>query len=134
MNVQDIMTTRIEFVDAESSVYDAVEKMVDKRIRSLLVKYPGKDINNGVITARDIVFKVFSKGINPNDVKNSEIASKPVICIDQGTDLIEAAKTMMKSNIARVFVCDGDKIIGVAALVDLMSAALLMRARGEYVP
>ncbi|OPX38301.1 MAG: histidine kinase [Desulfobacteraceae bacterium 4484_190.1] len=134
MNVQDIMTTRIECVDAESSVYDAVEKMVDKRIRSLVVKFPGKKINYGVITARDIVFKVFSKGMNPNDVKNSEIASKPVVCIDQGTDLIEAAKTMTNSNIARVFVCDGDNIIGVVALIDLMSAALIMRARGEDVP
>jgi hypothetical protein len=33
------MTTRIERVDADRSVYDAMEKIVELRIRSLLVRF-----------------------------------------------------------------------------------------------
>ncbi|MCJ7617009.1 MAG: CBS domain-containing protein [Desulfobacterales bacterium] len=132
MKAQELMKTKIESVDSDRSVYYAVEKMVDRRIRSLLVRFPGKDLNHGIITARDIVFKVLAKGLNPTDVKVAEIASKPVACIDKNADMNEAAALMEKKKIARIFVCEAEKIIGVISLIDLMAGALIMRARGDY--
>ena len=133
MKVQELMTTKIASVDADRSVYDAVEKMVDRRIRSLMVKFSGKDLNHGIITARDIVFKVLANGLNPNDVKIGEIASKPVACIDKNADMDEVASLMEKKKIARIFVCEGEKIIGVISLMDIMAGTLIMRARGKHV-
>ena len=133
MKVQELMTTKIASVDADRSVYDAVEKMVDRRIRSLMVKFSGKDLNHGIITARDIVFKVLANGLNPNDVKIGEIASKPVACIDKNADMDEVASLMEKKKIARIFVCEGEKIIGVISLMDIMAGTLIMRARGNHV-
>jgi signal-transduction protein with cAMP-binding, CBS, and nucleotidyltransferase domain len=132
MKAQELMTTKIESVDADRSVYDAVEKMVDRRIRSLLVRFPGKDLNNGIITGRDIVFKVLAKGLNPNDVKVGEIASKPVACINKTAAMNEVASLMEKKKIARIFVCENEKIIGVISLMDIMAGTLIMRARGEH--
>jgi len=131
MKVQELMTTKIEFIDADKSVYDAVEKMVDRRIRSLLVRFSDKDLNDGIITARDIVFKVLAKGLNPKDLKVAEIASKPVACIDKNADMNEVASLMEKKKMPRLLVCEDEKIIGVIALIDLMAGALIMRARGE---
>jgi signal-transduction protein with cAMP-binding, CBS, and nucleotidyltransferase domain len=132
MKAQEFMTTKIEFVDADRSVYDAVEKMVDRRIRSLLVRFSGKDLNHGIITARDIVFKVLAKGLNPKDIKVSEIASKPAVCIDKNANINEVASLMEKKKIARILVCEDEEIIGLIALLDLMEGALIMRARGEH--
>ncbi len=132
MKVQELMTTKIESVDANKSVYDAVEKMVDRRIRSLIVKFSEKDLNCGIITARDIVFKVLAKGLNPNDVKVGEIASKPVACADKNAAINEVASLMEKKKIARIFVCENEKIIGIIALMDLMAGALIVRARGDH--
>ena len=132
MKVQELMTTKIEFVDADRTVYDAVEKMVDRRIRSLMARFPEENLNHGIITARDIVFKVLAKSLNPKDIKVSEIASRPLVCIDKNMDLNEAASLMEKKNIARIFVCEGEKIIGVIALIDIMTGALLMMARGDH--
>lgn len=133
MKVREFMTTRIEFVDADKSVYDAIEKMVDRRIRSLVVRFSEKDHDYGVITARDVVLKVLSKGNNPNKIEVSEIASKPIICVNQDFDFNEATRMMEKYNIARVFACENGEIVGVLSLLDVMSAALIMRARGEHV-
>ena len=133
MKVQEFMTADVEFVDADASVYDAVEKMVDRRIRSVVVRFPGKAIDNGVITARDVVNKVLAKGMDLRGIKASEISSKPIVCVDRNTELNEAVTLMESSNIARVFVCEGEKIVGVLALLDVMSASLIMRARGNYV-
>jgi len=46
MKVQEFMTTNIKFVDAEESAYDAIEKMVDRRIRSLVVRFNKKTSEN----------------------------------------------------------------------------------------
>ena len=132
MKVHEFMTTKIEFIDASKSVYDAVERMVDRRIRSVVVRFSNKEGDYGVLTTRDIVFKVFAKGTNPKKVKVSEIASKPVACIDKNMDFDDAATTMERSNIARLFVCEEGKIIGLISLLDVMAAELVTRARGNY--
>ena len=132
MKVHEFMTTKIEFIDANKSVYDAVERMVDRRIRSVVVRFAGKEGDYGVLTTRDIVFKVLAKGTNPKKVKVSEIAPKPVACIDKNMDFDDAATAMERSNIARLFVCDEGKIIGLISLLDVMAAELVTRARGNH--
>ncbi len=132
MKVHEFMGTKIEFVDHEDSVYEAVEKMVDRRIRWVVVKFPGEETNFGVITQRDIVFKVLAKNINPKKIKAFEIASRPVICIDKDMDFKDASKMMEKSNIARLIVCDKGRIAGVISMLDVMTAELIAIARGDY--
>jgi len=133
MKVQEFMTSKIEVVDSNSSVYEAAEKMVDRRIRSVAVRFSSSKGDFGVLTTRDIVFKVLAKGINPKKVKVSEIASKPVVCIDRESDMDDAATQMLKSNIARLFVCDQGKIVGLVSLLDVMAAELISHARGDHV-
>jgi len=133
MKVQEFMTTNIKFVDAEGTVSDAIEKMVDRRIRSLVVSFNKKNVEYGVITARDVVFKVLAKGLDPKKIKVSDIASKPILSIEQSTSIKDAAALMERSNIARIFVEKNENIIGVISMVDLMDASLIIRARGEHV-
>ena len=133
MKVHEFMTKKIEFIDSNKSVYDAVEQMVDRRIRSVVVRFAGKETDYGVLTSRDIVFKVLAKGLNPKKIKVSEIASKPISCLDMDMDFEDAATTMDRSNIARLFVCDQGKIVGLISLLDVMAAELVLRARGNHV-
>ncbi len=132
MKVNEFMTTKIEYIDADRSVYDAVEIMVNRRIRSVVVRPQGKESVHGVVTARDVVFKVLAKGVNPKSVKVSEIASRPIVCADRELDFEDAATLMEKSNIARIFICEKEKVVGLVSLLDLMAAELVMRARGNH--
>jgi signal-transduction protein with cAMP-binding, CBS, and nucleotidyltransferase domain len=133
MKVQEFMTSKIEVVDGNKSVYEAAERMVDRRIRSVAVRFSSAEGDFGILTSRDIVFKVLAKGVNPKKIKVSEIASKPVVCIDKESDMDDAATLMEKSNIARLFVCDEGKIIGLVSLLDVMAAELIAHARGDHV-
>jgi CBS domain-containing protein len=132
VKIDEIMTKKLETIEADAPVYDAIEIMIDKRIRSLLVK-PGdeKDVS-GVITVRDIVYKALGKNLDLNKTKVGEITSKPLVCIDKGVDVEYAVNLMTKFNITRVFVCDGKEIIGIVSLLDVMSAELIKRAREGY--
>jgi CBS domain-containing protein len=133
MKLTEFMTTKIEYIDPDATVYDVVEKMVDRRIRSLVVRYPDEADGHGVITARDVVVKVLAQGLDPSKVRAEEITSKPLFCIDQDAKLGDALKMMEEKNIARIFVCSRGHIVGVVALMDIMWAVLILRARGEHV-
>lgn len=135
MQVFEFMHTRMDLIDANQTVYDAVEMMVDRRIRYLVVKKPGKSQQEGiegVLTARDVVFRVLAKGINPRSIRVAEVASKPIVCVEREMSIEDAATLMQRSNIARLFVCDGKKVVGVLNLLDVMAAELILRARGNH--
>lgn len=132
MTVEDIMVKKIEFVDANASLYDVIEKMIDKRLRALVVKPKDESDVYGVITVRDVVFKGIMQNLDLNKTKVYEIATKPVVCVNRAMDIKHAIKLMEKFNIARVFVCDNMQIVGIVALMDIMNAFLIMRARGSY--
>ncbi len=127
--VKEIMNSKLETLEHHASVYDAIEKLVDKRIRSILLLPENEQDVYGVITVRDIVFKVINKNLDPHKVRIEEIASKPVISIDKDTEVEHLIKLMEKFNIARVFVHEGRQIIGVVSLFDVLSLALIERAR-----
>lgn len=129
MKVDEIMTKKLEIISADASIYDAIERMIDKRIRSLLVKPRDEHDVYGVITVRDIVYKALGKSLDLNKTKVSEIISKPLVCIDKGTDVEHAVNLMTKFNITRVFVSEGKEIVGIVSLLDVMSSALIRRAR-----
>jgi len=129
MKVVEIMTKKLETIEVDAPIYDAIEKMIDKRIRSLLVKpNDDKDVH-GVITVRDIVNKALAKNLDLNKTKVKEITSKPLVCVDKGMDVDYAINLMSKFNITRVFVNDGKEIIGIISLLDVMSAELIKRAK-----
>ena len=129
MKVDEIMTKKLETINADASIYDAIERMIDKRIRSLLVTPRDEKDVHGVITVRDIVFKVLGKNLDLNKTRVAEITSKPLVCINKGMDVDHAVNLMTKFNITRVFICEGKKIIGILSLLDVMSAELIKKAR-----
>jgi len=129
MNVVEIMTKKLETIEADAPVYDAIEKMIDRRIRSLLVKPKDEKDVHGVITVRDVVTKALAKNLDLNKTKVSEITSKPLVCVDKSMDIGYTINLMSKFNITRVFVNDGKEIIGIISLLDVMSAELIKRAK-----
>ena len=84
----------------------------------------------GIITVRDIVFRVIGKGLDPQKIKVGETASKPLVCVDKDMDIEHIISMMEKFNIARVFICEKKKILGVVALLDVMAGSLIERAKG----
>jgi len=130
MKLEDIMVKKIEYIEARASLYDAIEKMIDLRLRSLVVKPEDEDDIYGVITVRDVVFKAIYQGSDLNKTRVKEVATKPVVCVNKAMDISHAIKLMKNFNIARVFVCDNMQIVGIVSLMDVMKAFLITRAKG----
>ncbi|MDP2800040.1 MAG: CBS domain-containing protein [Deltaproteobacteria bacterium] len=129
MKVEEIMNKKIEYIEPEATVYDAIERLVDKRIRSLVVNPKDEQDVYGLITVRDIVFKIINKNLNPRKIKVGEITSKPLVCVTKDMPIEHVMALMEKFNIARVIVCEEKKVSGVVSLFDVMSGSLIEKAR-----
>jgi len=127
--VSEIMNTKLETISSDDSVYSAIEKMIDRRIRSLLVLPKDEKDEYGVVTVRNIIFKVLTKKLDLHKTKIGEIASKPIIAVSKDTSIEDIYELMEKNNIARVFVKEGDKIIGVVSFFDIMAHILIEKAK-----
>ncbi|RLI77189.1 histidine kinase [Archaeoglobales archaeon] len=128
MSAEEVMNKRIESIKPDASVLDAIERITTLRIRSLVVE-PDEDDVYGVVTVRDIVFKCLAKRLDPKQVKVKDISTKPIVCVEKSMPLEHVLNLMEKFNIARVFVKDRNKVVGVISLMDAMTAFLMHRVK-----
>lgn len=118
LKVEDIMNPNIETITQDASVFEAMQKIIEKRIRSLLVLPKKENDLYGVLTIRDIVYNVLGKNLDPHKTKVGEVATKGIVCISKDAELQDFIKLMERFNIGRVFVNEGKNIVGVASLFD----------------
>jgi len=104
---------RMPSIDAKSSVADAICSMVQKETYALLVPRQGPHDAYGIVTKRDIVYKVIAEGIDPKKVKVEDIMSKPlVILTNLDLDIRWVAKAMYDSNVSLIAVFEGGDFYG----------------------
>lgn len=105
-------------VDGALTVAEAVRKMVDRNIGSLLVMCD--DGATGVFTERDVL-KCWAAG-KLGDYPISEVMTKDLIVV-QATDSLEDAMTIMiQRGIRHLPVMDAGKIVSVLSMRDVVKA------------
>ena len=112
--VKDFMNRSFCLIDSGDSVLRAVECMAEKGVGSVIITEKGKPV--GVVTEKDVLYKVVLKSLNPSEVKLREVMSTPIIKVSPKTPLREALKVMAEKNIRRVLVAEDDNPLGVLTL------------------
>jgi CBS domain-containing protein len=116
--VKDLMTKDIVGVSVDDTVAGASKVMVEKQRGYALVLKEGRPV--GIVTERDLVWKVVAKEMEPSKVKVGEIMASPLITVDPDADLGTAAEIMEKSHIRRLPVLRGDILYGVITSRDIV--------------
>jgi CBS domain-containing protein len=118
----DIMTKHVVDIGPDDSVTEAIEKMKQWNVSSLLVKTGQGPAGWGFMTETDIIEKVVAKGLDPADLRTGEIMSKPVITVSPGYSIQECAALLARADIRRVLVYDGHNIVGIVSTSDIFNA------------
>jgi CBS domain-containing protein len=116
---QDIMTRDVAGIKPHEMVSEAIRRMRELQVGSLLVKRLSPADTWGIITQTDIVQRVFAKERDVEQTKVSDVMTKPVTTVRPDTPLAECARLMARDHIRRVFVFDGHKIVGVVSATDI---------------
>ena len=97
-------------VGAEESIYRAARVMQENgSTEAVVVK---QDAPVGIITERDILFKVVAAGLYPQQVKAKDIMSSPLECVEDTSKVGDAIAKMSKLGIRRLGVIQNGKIVG----------------------
>ena len=118
MQVKEIMTHGIDFLDRLDTVQKAAQKMLRDNIGAL----PVFDSNFlvGIVTDRDITLRSSSFGKDPMKTRVCDIMTPEVFVCDQNDTIEEAALIMENRQVRRLLVTNEQKhIVGMVSLTDL---------------
>lgn len=126
MFVRDVLSVKagseIFAIEPDAPVFEAVKRLVEKDIGSLVVMHNGKMV--GFITERDILRGMHARGCSLADVRVSELMEKePLLCSPD--DSVDYARDVLtKSRLSHLVVMDNNQLVGVISFHDVAKACL----------
>ncbi len=121
MKISEIMRKDVVTINANASIADAMTKMFDERVTSLVIRNPKRG-NYGIITRNDIISKVIAYCKNSKKVKVSEIMSEFSITVSPDQDMLDVAKLMAMTGIRRFPVVKDGMLVGIISNSDIFKA------------
>ncbi len=127
--VRDVMTKDVIVADPDWTVLEAAKRMAAKKIGGLVVVRAGRPI--GLVTERDILWKVTAKEANPKKVRVKQIMTSPVVAVTPLATLRAAARVMIGHNVRRLVVTRLDQVEGIVTARDVVEGFLETWARAR---
>jgi CBS domain-containing protein len=107
-------------------VFDAIQLMADKNVGALPVVDNGQLV--GMISERDYTRKVSLKGKSSKQTPVREIMTHEVVTVNVADTISECMRVMTDSRIRHLPVMEGEKIIGLVSLGDLVKWVISAQA------
>jgi CBS domain-containing protein len=117
------MTRHVVDIEADATVAEAIDKMKQWNVSSLLVLRKSPTDTWGFMSQTDVIEKVVARGLDAKVVCVHEIMTKPVITVPPNCSLQDCAALMARADIRRVLVFDGQDIVGIVSSSDIFSVA-----------
>ena len=124
VSVRKAMRTDVTFVDGRENIMDALRKMRDGKVTSLIVEKRTDRDEYGILTLSDIAQQVIAKDRAPERVNVFEIMSKPVISVHPEMDIRYCARLFTQFGIRRAPVIDDGKVLGMISYYHLVLEGL----------
>jgi CBS domain-containing protein len=127
MTVAELMQRNVKTVDSEATVADAIVSLADGHISGMpVVDGVGRVI--GVLSTTDVLTAEAEVGdpaarqeLFENTAVRDLMTPRP-FTIDPGADIREAARQMLYGDVHRLFVAEGDKVVGIISTTDIVRA------------
>src|SRR5262245_60225490 len=120
--VSDILETKgseVLGIDGSATVLEAITKMVDGNVGSLLVMEGGRLV--GIVTERDYLRRVTLEGRDERTTPVREIMSTPLVYTTPDSSIDECMAVMTERRIRHPPVLDDDRqVLGVVSIGDIV--------------
>jgi len=108
----------VETIAADATVFDAVQRLGEKRIGALPVLEGGRIA--GIMSERDVIYCLRDHGPEVLDWPVSRVMSSPAITADSKTEVLTALALMTQRRIRHLPVVEDGEIRGLVSIGDLV--------------
>jgi CBS domain-containing protein len=105
-------------IEADATVHDAVKRMVEANVGSLLVSEGGRHV--GIITERDYLRRIALERRDDEATPVGEIMSSPLVVVTPETSIDECMAVMTDRRIRHVPVVDEGTVVGIVSIGDVV--------------
>jgi len=116
--VREVMSSRPRTGRPDMTVKEAAALMLREGVGSLIILEEGQPV--GILTERDLLYKVVAVGKVPSRTKVEKVMSSPVITIAPTSNVSIAAKRMSELHLRRLPVVEDGKLIGMLTEKDIL--------------
>ncbi|MGJ7497101.1 CBS domain-containing protein [Variovorax sp. RT4R15] len=102
----------------DTTVFDALQVLARHEVGALMVMVDDKLV--GVLSERDYTRKIALLGKNSKEVKVADIMTANVVTVSPATRTRDCMNLMSQKRIRHLPVVDGDKVVGMISIRDLM--------------
>ena len=118
MRVRDAMSKSVVQVGPDHTLQQAAHLMADRRVGSAVVFDPDGE-GLGILTERDIL-RAIGGGLDPDTERPAEHITWDVVYAGPDWTIDEAAAAMMRGGFRHLVVLDGDELLGVISVRDIV--------------
>jgi CBS domain-containing protein len=113
------MSSPVEEIQSDATIAQAARMMKLSDIGVLPVIKDGDVV--GVLTDRDIVIRVISEGLDPQQTYVSEVMSSDIVCCSDDSSVQDAADLMENNQVHRLLVLsDTNETAGIVSIADIV--------------
>jgi CBS domain-containing protein len=114
--------TDVQGIARTATVYDAVVRMVDANVGSILV-VEGPEVV-GIFTERDYFRRVALPEKAPREITVGDVMSSPVVSVTSDWTLDECSRLMTEERLRHLPVVDDGTLVGIVSIGDVVKAQI----------
>ncbi|HLN93576.1 MAG TPA: CBS domain-containing protein [Thermoanaerobaculia bacterium] len=124
MKAREIMTADPTTCSPEDDLTAVVEIMKSENCGIVpITEGNGDQKVVGVVTDRDVALYLGKKNVRPSDARASEVMTTDIVSVEPDADIHEVSRKMQQSQVRRVLVTEGKRLLGVVSTADLARAS-----------
>jgi CBS domain-containing protein/uncharacterized protein (DUF2267 family) len=118
MALKSYVRQRLVILSPQATAAEAARAIEKNNIGAVAVQDRGRVV--GIVTDRDLTLRVLARGLTADATLLSEIMSSPVATLSPLDSHLNAIALMQKWNVRRVLLVEGNRLVGVVTLDDLL--------------
>ena len=124
MKASDVMTPNPTARRPEDDLKSVLDVMKQENVGIVpITEGNGEQRVVGVVTDRDIALHLGESDRRPSEVRASEAMTTDIVSVAPEADIHEVSRKMQNSQVRRVLVTEGKRLLGVIATADLARAS-----------
>jgi len=125
-----LVTEGVAVLGEDTSVAEVARVMAERNLGSLVLTRDGRVV--GVFTESDLLRRVIGAGLDPATLAVGEVCTRNLVSVPYDCDCLRALAKMQTHQCRRLLVFQGDQLLGVVHITDLVHALADRTRRKDF--